>query len=141
MKKIFMFTLLTISLVFFACNNPIISDDSEKITIYYFWEKGCPNCEIQEEFLKNLENKYDDIEIKSYEVSNQENEELLILLLEAYNERKSGVPTTFIGDELIIGFGDAETTGNLIEDIIKKCQINKCKNPADILLESKKEES
>jgi ABC-type glycerol-3-phosphate transport system substrate-binding protein len=135
MKKTTLIILLTITLLIItACSGKeTIKDDPNKITIYYFWEKGCLSCDVQDEFMKEIQQRYENVEIKSFDAKEPKNRELLKIMTEAYNERVQAAPITFISDEAFIGFGDAQTTGKLIEDIIKKCQVQKCKNPAEII--------
>lgn len=137
MKKIItILSLLTLTLFLMSCtsnNQPY--DDPNKLAIYYFWSEGCPSCDLQTQFLEEMENKYDYVEIKSYDFSKQENKELLDKLAEAYEERITTAPVTFIEDKAIIGFGYSQTTGKIIEDIIISCRERTCKNPAQIINE------
>ena len=140
-KKIvfLMMFLLTLTLTLSACSStePELKDDSDKIVIYYFWGSGCPSCDLQSSFLDDIALKYSDVEIKRFDFSVKENKDLLDSLALVYEERIIAPPATFIAEESVIGFGSAETTGKLIDDIIKRCQSQKCKNPADVLNEKK----
>jgi len=51
---------------------------SNGVEINFFYSAICPHCEKEKEFLKELEKKYPEIEIKKYEViSSPENQEIL----------------------------------------------------------------
>ena len=136
MRKI-LIMLIIISIIITACtsNKEQITDNPEKIAIYYFWTDGCPSCDAQTEFMQKLEERYEELEIKYYDLNEQEAKRLLEQLSEAYEERVITAPATFISDKVIIGFGYEETTGKIIEDEIKRCKQILCKNPADILNE------
>ena len=136
MKKM-MFLILALTIFLSACSsNDLPVDNPDKITIYYFWEQGCPSCDLQNDFLDDLSEKYSEVEVKKFDLSIKENEELLRRLAEAYEDRVFAPPITFIAEESLAGFGSAQTTGRLIEDIVLRCISSSCLNPADILRQS-----
>lgn len=104
-------------------------DESAKTVVYFFWGDGCPHCEKQKPFLKEMENKYPELEIKSLEVyKDKENLEIFKKMAEAYEIQAQGVPATFIGDsKLIIGY--KEEMNQSIEKTISDCIKNGCVNP------------
>lgn len=148
MKKLiilsFTIMLLTITTILSGCSNndninkDIPQDNSDKLTIYYFYELGCPSCDMQDEFLTEIQQKYENIEIKKYDVDKNNNQQLLNNLLDAYQDRSNAVPITFISNQAIIGFGTKDTTGKIMERIIIDCEQTNCKNPAQILQEQQK---
>lgn len=103
-------------------DNPII--------VYFFWGNGCPHCEEEKEFLDGLQQAYPSLEIRAYEVwDHRENAGLMAAMLRARGVRSSGVPVTFIGDQLFSGF-TAQTRGAL-EKVIKGCSAVPCGDPAE----------
>ncbi|MGB9743453.1 MAG: glutaredoxin domain-containing protein [Minisyncoccales bacterium] len=107
---------------------------SQKVEIYFFWGQGCPHCAQEKPFLEKMKQKYPQLEVKEFEVYySKENQELFQRIAQAYKTSPSGVPTTFIGKEYIIGFGTEETTGKQIETLIKNCLQTYCPSPAEIL--------
>ncbi len=99
---------------------PIIGNakESNKVTLYLFHGDGCPHCAEEIEFLNEIECKYDNLEIVKYEVwYNDENATLLEKVKEGFDEKRNGVPTTVIGDTIILGYGSG--TGSKIERAIK----------------------
>jgi thiol-disulfide isomerase/thioredoxin len=138
MQKMFIM-LIILSLMITACSSTKeqITDNPEKIVIYYFWSNGCPSCDLQTKFMQELEQEYEELEIKYFNLNEEESKIILEQLLEAYDERVITAPATFISDKAIIGFGYEETTGKIIEDEIKRCKQILCKNPADIIREKK----
>ena len=94
--------------------------EENKITLHFFWMIGCPHCAKEEIFLKSLSEKYPNLEIKDYEISqNEQNRELLIEVGNKLKADTSGVPFTVVGDKYTIGFGSDEATGAEIEENIK----------------------
>ena len=94
-------------------------DNKDKVTVYLFSGKGCPHCEKEKEFLKKLQNKYPYLEVKEFEVwENEENRKLLEKLSKELNINASFLPITIIGKKHFIGFLDEKTSGRDIEKAI-----------------------
>lgn len=93
--------------------------------IYFFYSAICSHCAKEKEFLKELKEKYPEIEIKEYEVFyDKENQEILKNFYEKYQvpEREKGrVPVTFTSTKYFVGFN--EQIGKEIESCIKECLI------------------
>lgn len=117
-----------------------------KTTLYFFWGNGCPHCNKEKIFLGHLEEKYPELEIKSYEVwYNLENAVLFAQMSKAYGKKIEGVPSVFIGNfDPVVGYLSDESTGKLLEEKITYCIENGCVNPADKIrgpAEKKKEQA
>ncbi len=111
----------------------VSAKDNEKITLYLFHGDGCPHCAEEEKFLGSIEEKYQNLEIERYEVwYNSENAALLSKIENELNIRRSGVPTTIIGDTVISGFSDS--IASKIERAINYYEENEY---ADVVLEIK----
>lgn len=109
---------LFISFVFAENNN---------VNLYFFYGKECPHCAKEKPFLDKLEERYPQLIVKRYEVwHNKENAELFIKLSKACGVQVSGVPTTFIGEDVIIGFDNEEGKGREIEEKILECMNEGC---------------
>ena len=105
---------------FFALLFPLVVNAKEEDTIklYLFHGDGCPHCAEEIKFLDSIEGKYDNLEIVKYEVwYNNENATLLEKVKSAFDDKRNGVPTTVIGDTVILGYGDG--TGSKIERAIE----------------------
>ena len=101
---------------------------SSVVEINFFYSAVCHNCENEKEFLKDLEERYPEVKVKSYEVlskeliTDQENIEILINFYEKYSVlegEKGYVPATFISTKYFIGFN--EQIGKEIESCIREC--------------------
>ncbi len=126
-KKI-LFTLLFISLLIPA-GNVFAQEKTNDINIYFFWGEGCPHCAKEKPFLEKLENKYPQVNIQSYEVwGNRENQKLLIDFGKKLNANISGVPFTVVGEKYFIGWYDEQSTGKAIEDAVKCTKQNSCRD-------------
>lgn len=126
-KKI-LFSLFFILLIFKPVSAQEIEESAQetedKIRINFFWAKGCPHCAKEKEFLDTLNQKYDNLEIYSREITgNKHNTQLLVNIGETLDKDTRGVPFTIIGkDNVIIGYQNETTTGKDIEDYVKKLQ-------------------
>ena len=135
MKKfVFMFLLFLLVAFFVGCSKEYPVDDSDKVVIYYFVGPGCPSCDVQSDFFIEFSSRLgEDVEVKRFDISVSEHKSLLDRLAAAYDERIVTAPVTFVGDEAIVGFNNAETTGLLIESIVRRCLSQQCMNPSDVL--------
>ena len=98
---------------------PIIGHAKEKeVTLYLFHGDGCPHCAEEIEYLNSIYNDYDELKVVKYEVwYNDTNAELLTKVEEAFEIKKSGVPTTVIGNTVIKGY--SENTSKQIKRAIE----------------------
>ncbi len=104
---------LLIAVLFFQSQALCVQPEAEvrsqliqksKPIVYLFWGSGCHVCDELKPFLEEMKQKYPDLEVKDYEVfDNEENKELLLKTLEEYDSRFSGVPVTFIGEKKLQG--------------------------------------
>ena len=115
-------------------NTPVNSDTKNTVTIYLFRGNGCPHCEHAMEFLESIADDYPYLEIISYEVwYNKENQELLEAVSNELGiEFSTSVPFIIIGNEYQKrGFSDGMEDGIIkeiessyqnenYEDIVKK---------------------
>lgn len=123
MNKYFTFF---VSLVIVLCSPMFLwhvasaQETSAVATIDFFWGDGCPHCAKEKVFLADLEQEYHEkVRINSYEVYySDSNQRLLMQFAKERGEEVTGVPATFIGDEMITGFESAETTGEEIRSLL-----------------------
>jgi len=91
----------------------------ESIRVILFWREGCPYCEKELEFLDTLEERYPELEVRSFEVSkNPENARVFKELMEKLGVKQLGVPATIIGNSAFVGF--SEDTAESIEQQIRR---------------------
>jgi thiol-disulfide isomerase/thioredoxin len=103
-----------------------------KTIVYFFWGKGCPHCEEERQFLDGLKRDHPLLEIRDYEVwFNKENAGLLALMYREHSVQSSGVPVTFVGEQMFSGF--TAQTRSSIEKTIKECSLAPCGDPAAVL--------
>lgn len=104
-------------------------------TLYYFYGDGCPHCAAAQPFLSELELKYNFTVISHETWYNSTNQQIFQEFLTAYSAPKSswGVPAFFMGSRYITGFDNPESIGKSLEEMIKQCLNNNCKDKTDFI--------
>jgi len=125
MKKtmISLFSLLFI----FISSSISFAIENNTVCVYFFYSSGCPHCAREKSFLHQLTQKYP-IELHEFEVGDPKNAELWSRISNKYKTQPVGVPMTFMGDKVFVGFtyGDKEVFDSRINayfgysDIIEK---------------------
>lgn len=121
---LFLFTLAIVAAMFFSGAGAQAAlpapEDGGKLPVYFFWGEGCPHCHDEQVFIEKIKGDYPQIEWLDFEVWNdQENLALLQQMTREKTGQPSGVvPVTIIGDEVIFGYGDDETTGAKIKQLL-----------------------
>ncbi len=114
MKKIIKYLFLFI--LFFTSITLVEAKDA---TMHFFYGEGCPHCAKEKEFLKEMEVKYPDLEIKRYEVyNNSENKDLMNTYKQKLYVTGMGVPFTVVGDSYVYGY--SEIYNEKIENMIRE---------------------
>jgi len=135
MKKIIYFlSSLVFCLIFFI--TPVSAQAEE--TIYFFYGDGCPHCAKEEAYLEQLTHDRPEIKVLAFEVwKNRINQSLMRAVGEALAADVSGVPLTVVGDNYLIGFLNAQTTGRQIEAYLDQCADLGCEDVAGRIIEEK----
>lgn len=111
-----------------------VSYDENKVNIYLFWGNGCPHCEHEQEFFKEIEQEYGKYyTLHKFEVwNNKLNYRIQKQISTKMGKMETGVPYTVIGKKVISGFGKG--TDNKIKDAI----MNEYKNSYDVYFDLEK---
>lgn len=130
MKKIFIF-FITLTFVFGLfgfgqitkahTEEGIPDEHDEKLEYVLFHLETCPHCRDEIKFLnKKLLPKYGDhIDLKMYEVRDPKNSDLFRQYGIFHNVDVGSVPMAFIGGEIVKGYGNDNTTGKQIMNIVE----------------------
>lgn len=101
MKKILYLSFLLLLILIPANCYATINE----VNVYFFHDDECSICEQEKIYLQALQrDRYPNMRIYSYEVSNDNSKELMEKAKKMYGITKTGVPFTVIGDKAIIGF-------------------------------------
>ena len=127
MKKIAKLMFIIISIIFISTN--VNAKETDNLTLYVFKGDGCPHCKAEMDYLDTIKDKYTNLEIKEYEVWYDDNNASLLTKVESYfNIKRSGVPTTIIGNTVIQGYQNESSTGKKIERAINFYEENDYKD-------------
>lgn len=85
---------------------PFSTKAKEEVNLYLFYSDTCPHCANEKVFLKEMETKYDNLNINMYEVSTNENSNLLRRVKTLLNNERPYVPFTVIGTVYFEGYND-----------------------------------
>ena len=78
-----------------------------EVNVYFFHSDSCDICSQEKVYLEALQKRYPNMRIYSYEISENNNNELMQKAKALYNESRTGVPYTVIGDSAYLGFSQA----------------------------------
>ncbi len=127
MKKIAKLMFIIISIIFISTN--VNAKETDNLTLYVFKGDGCPHCKAEMDYLDTIKGKYTNLEIKEYEVWYDDDNASLLTKVESYfNIKRSGVPTTIIGNTVIQGYQNESSTGKKIERAINFYEENDYKD-------------
>lgn len=116
MQKLFTLILVTLLLasltqgIAFASENTD-SSENEEVTIHFFEQKGCPDCERAKEFLEDyIKEEYPNVNIECYSIMDSENQKLFHKMMEerGVEDYRTQVPAIFIDDIYMQMFYDAD---------------------------------
>lgn len=120
-------TLLTLSIVLFpfafssaiAMGHEALTENTEgQVTIEVLERSDCVHCQDEKAFLNTLAATRSDIKVIYHDIDNEEDRELWKTVAELEKLPKV-TPITLIGNKIIQGFGTADTTGKVFEEMIE----------------------
>ncbi len=125
MKKLLVSSLGVLATALFCIPLLTFASNAEA-DIEFFYSTSCPHCHKEQAFLDSLENTYPNLHIERYDVADLANHPRMRELLEQHNGTRyfGSVPLTFIGDQFILGFDTADTTGRQIEEVLGLIEAN-----------------
>jgi thiol-disulfide isomerase/thioredoxin len=89
-----------------------------KVRVVLFWGEGCPYCQKEKDFMREMAGKYPEIELREYEVwKSRKNAELFREIAAGLGLKGATVPVTFIQNTVFVGF--SEEHANTMEGAIK----------------------
>ncbi|MBS3813727.1 hypothetical protein KGY64_07910 [Candidatus Bipolaricaulota bacterium] len=113
---------------------PRAASAEREVVVYFFWASGCHHCEQQKPLMEDLENSYDRLRVEDRNiVDSSEHQKLLFEMGEAFGQEVRGVPATFIGNRVWVGF--TEEIGGEIQEEVDVCLAEGCIDPLQRLEE------
>jgi thiol-disulfide isomerase/thioredoxin len=113
-------------------SNEIASHENHQFVIHFFWGSGCPHCREEKVFLDEMKKRYPQMKVLDYEVwYNRENAALLARMAKAFNIKASGVPVTFVGKNIVIGF--SEHSKKELLEFFQECLTVQCSDSVNVI--------
>ena len=113
-----------------ACVNAGLASAAESppsVNLYLFWQMGCPHCAKEKEFLQGLKARQPALRVHELELSEGPRQLAAFrAVIERGKIENPGVPLTVIGDSVIEGYNDEQTTGAVIESRVRACLVEPC---------------
>jgi thiol-disulfide isomerase/thioredoxin len=119
MHKKFKFKIIIIFVIVIGLFtiSDVKAKDKNNVNIYFFHSNSCSHCQSEQKLLDKLLEDYDNVNLYSYEISNDENKRLMLEVAELYGIEVNGVPLTIIGDAIYTGFSDEKGASTFIKTI------------------------
>ncbi len=108
--------LLIFSTLFLMLNSGFNLSAAAQIDIELFARQGCPHCLYAEKFLTQLQQEQPRLQIEIHDI---EKEPTALTRLQILAQKKNGVarvPAFYINGKLMVGYADANTTGQWIRN-------------------------
>jgi cytochrome c biogenesis protein CcdA len=123
LKALLPLLVLLSPLIFFS--EAQAQEERTIVPVYFFWGDGCPVCTAQKPFMDELARKYPEVKVYPLEVWYvPENRDMFFAVARKHNFEPQAVPTTFIADQVWIGFRDSMKSE--MEAAIENCIANSC---------------
>lgn len=108
----------------------------DEVILYFFWGEGCPHCAAAKPMLAQLQARYPELEVRSFEVwGNEDNQRRFADMVAKFGIKRTGVPTFFLGARYWVGYYESTTPGQL-EATIQQCSAGGCPDAgADVFAE------
>ncbi len=102
------------------------------VVLTLFWGEGCPHCEKEKAFLKDLRARHPGLSVREYEVwKHRENAALFRAVLRSAGVSQAGVPATVVGVSVFMGFAGRTRAG--IEAAVERCLREGCPDGVALL--------
>ena len=103
------------------------AESPPSVNLYLFWKLGCPHCAKEKEFLQGLKTRQPALQVHELEISEGPRQLAAFrVVIERGKIDNPGVPLTVIGDSVIEGYNDEQTTGAVIESGVRACFAGPC---------------
>lgn len=121
MKKVSFICLLFLMLLI---PNEVLAIN--EVNVYFFHSNECDVCSQEKAYLDALKQRYPNMRIYSYEINDSNNNSLMLKAKSIYNETRTGVPYTVIGDSAYLGF--SQTSKALFQKKVYEYSKNSYRN-------------
>jgi cytochrome c biogenesis protein CcdA/glutaredoxin len=101
---------------------------AQPVELDLFYGSGCPHCADMREALLRMQKRYPGLQLREHEVYfNRENARLFERVARGYGVEIEGVPTVFVGEQVIVGYSEEIETQ--LAEAIRNCSARGCASP------------
>ncbi|MFH1785911.1 MAG: hypothetical protein ABH842_05775 [Candidatus Micrarchaeota archaeon] len=117
---LFALLLLGIFIYIFEQNTVVQTSDAD-LVIHFFYSPSCSHCAEQEPFNQQFEAEFEEIDIIYHNVEVPSETRLLLIMAQnvSFDVSDLGTPTTFIGNNIFVGFEQNSTPLELRSTILR----------------------
>lgn len=102
-------------------------DTPASVSVYLFWVSGCPHCEREIKFLKELQHELPETELQFFEISAESDGRRLFLeVVRQLGISEPSVPLTIIGNHVWMGYAADTSSGKQMRERIETCMKSAC---------------
>jgi len=131
MAKI-LFLILSFILTAVPSAPPAFAAGGHPVDMVLFYGRGCPYCAAMRDYLAGAKARHPEVRLDEREIYfDQDNVQLFEKLAAAYGATIQGVPTLFMGNDVIVGFADDMAPD--LDQKIADCIADGCPAPLDRL--------
>lgn len=96
--------------------------------LHFFWAENCPHCGEMKPFLRQLQQRYPELEVETYDVwQDRAAFELMLSLAKRSGTTAVSTPTTALGDGVWFGFSPEVAAA--VEAMVRRCLAEGCADP------------
>ena len=95
----------------------VYASDERDVNIYFFHSNSCSHCKAEEEILRKIENKYNNVKIYRFEIHDKENFSKMEQVMRIYKLNRNAVPLTVIGDTIYTGYNEEKSVIKFVKTI------------------------
>lgn len=89
------------------------------VVLHFFYSRDCPHCVAAHPFVDKLKAEYPWLKVRSYEVTGNPSYGRLFEKMARDHGKEAGFfPTFFVGDQMIVGYTSADSTGAQLREAI-----------------------
>lgn len=118
--------------IFAFVSQPAFAQSEQPVKVQVFVREGCQHCADEEKFLAGLRQELPDLQVEYLRLEDPIQRQRWIEFTDRLETAKV-TPLTVVGNRLIIGYGDAETTGEEIRTAVLQAQQEKTITNVDTL--------
>ena len=127
-----------VAVLFFAMSTVIAYADGPRVSVFVFWQEGCPHCARAKVALAEIETGAEHVEVTPIELGiSEENDAVFVEVIRQLGVGRPAVPLVVVGGQYEIGFTTNGLSTGRYRKMIDHCRDMPCADPVGALLENR----